>query len=169
MCICKKKTTCTRHITSHLTDGSTPSATRIPPENDGPGPLLFVQSANLLPQATFWALRHKWLSSHPRHQRAHIWWGWRGNSSFKPRCLSQDRRWPRGSRTPEQEPLSFLPLKLQAGRGGGTHACTTAPGKSPDHHWWGAEPWSRESLTDVETLPTVIRPSSLRKVTGSRT
>ena len=36
----------------------------------------------------------------------------------------------RGSKSPGQEPLSHLPLKPQAGRGGGTHVCTPTRGRA---------------------------------------
>lgn len=49
---------------------------------------------------------------------------------MKPRCLSQDREMTRGSKSPGQEPLSHLPLKPQAGRGGGTHVCTPTRGRA---------------------------------------
>ena len=126
--------------------------------------ITICQVSNLLSQAMFWSWRHKWLSSHSYHQRANVWWGWLGNSCFKPRCLSQDREMTRGTRSPGQEPLSLLPLEPQAGKGGGNLMSVHQPGEEPGPHWWGPEPWSRKSLTGGENPPTMICPVSGRQL-----
>ena len=65
----------------------------------------------------------------------------------------------RGSKSPGQEPLSCLPLKPQAGRGGGTHVCTPTWGRARSPlvrpramQQEGSHRWGKSTHCDLPTV-----------------